>query len=195
MDLKVDDLSKARSQFLEAVRRIVLVLFQRDRLERYELCPEAVEEPTKVALEKLAALRVRIAKLASEMCDIEQKAGKKLGALALFGAEPEPPVRLAVALLTGKALSDSVASRVMTVGELAQFCVGNSCPDDLLIVRRAFARGGILRPHCVFQMGRSLDETRRLYLCEKSLGIALALPASEALEFEVLAERGWKGVE
>ena len=55
MGMNMKDLSRPRSQFLEAVRRIVIALFQRDRLERYELCPEMVEEPEKAALEKSAA--------------------------------------------------------------------------------------------------------------------------------------------
>ena len=187
----MDSGNKARECWLNVTRRLVITLIQRRWMEEYQLCPEH-SDPTREELERYSELQARIAVLAQEQRQVEEQAEMRLGVLALLDTEPALPVRLAVALLTGKALSGALSNRIDSVSELAEHAVPNSNPADILRIRQSFSRGGVLRPHCSFIMRRNLGSCQRVALTERAVGILLNLPAEQALEFDVYAERNWR---
>jgi hypothetical protein len=183
--MKSSDLAEKRTEYLIVGRRLVSAIYRRNMMERCELCVENVNPPNKANLLEYSVLLKKVGELGQEMSRYEQQTDGKIGVLALLGAEPPQPIRLALSLLLARSLCDSVSDRVNTVGELAEFSVGTQSPDVLLSVRQAFSRGGCLRPHCELLMRATLDQCR-VSLAERAFAVMLALPKLEAMEFEIL---------
>ena len=186
--------SLVRRKYLDVLRQIVVAMVQRRTLEMYQLCEENVREREPDALEKYALLRARIAALAEDMRKVEERGQDMVGVRALLGCEPEPVIRLVVALLVGKALSSSVADKFDGPTDLAELATGTASPKDLLTVREAFANpGGVLRLHCHIYLFRTVDQSKRVSLTERALRTVLGLDQAPAAEFEILAARdGWR---
>jgi hypothetical protein len=186
--MKSSDLAEKRTEYLKIGRKLVAAIYRRNMLERCDLCVENVNPPSKASLVEFSVLMKKVGEFAQEMARQEQESGNKIGVLALLGAEPPPPIRLALSLLLARSLCDSVSDRVSTVGEIAEFSVGTQSPDDMLAVRQAFARHGVLRPHSELVMRGTLDQSR-VSLAERAFAVMLALPKVEAMEFDILAGR------
>jgi len=182
-----DNVAELRTEYLNILRKLVVAVFQRSCLERVELCPEGNPEPDTAALEKYSKLRIKIASLTQEIRLFEEK-NAGFGVCALLGQEPEIPVRIACSLLLAKSISDSV-SRIRTVSEVCDYSVGSQNPMDTLSIRQSFARSGILRPHCSVVIREVTLDEMYVTLKEKSICRMLNLPESDALEFEIMAER------
>jgi len=181
-------INQVRGEYLDGIRRLTIACFQRATMERVELCCEGNPEPEKDALERYARLRVRISTISNEIQGIEEKAEKKIGVLALLGEEPEIPIHVACSLLLARTISD--IGRPRTVGELADYSVGTQSPSDFLAIRQSFSRSGILRPYCSVVIRETTLDEMYISLTERSVCKMLALPESDALEFEIAAERG-----
>lgn len=98
---------------------------------------------------------------------------------SLRAADVPNAVRVAVAILIGKSLSGAWTHECRFVGSMLQPAAGAEC-NDLVTVREAFRKDGMLRPHVLCDAGRTLDEMGSLTLTEGAFRKLLALePDSE----------------
>jgi hypothetical protein len=177
------DLDGLRSEYMSETKALVMAAVSRQEISVVDLCPRAsqTEEDTAEALKKVAKLNRTIADLCNNQRAIEQRSGIKLGIPSLFGHDLPNVLRVLVAVLGAKALSGGVLEvDTRSLGRLGSLAAGAHSPDDLLIVREAFRKSGLLRPHCHVDMGRTLDELANISLTESSFRKLLGLePDSE----------------
>lgn len=137
--------------------------------------PQESEESIKI-VEKVTKL---LADGCNKMRAIEQRAKGSIGIPALFGLDVANSIRAAVAILASKALSDAWHHETRSVGILLP-SAGGSDPHELITVREAFRKNGLLRPYIHCETGRTLDEFGNLTLKETSFRTLLNLePDSE----------------
>jgi len=137
--------------------------------------PQEAEESAKM----VAKITRRIAEVCNRARAIEQRARGSIGIPALFPADVPNAIRVALAILIGKSLSGSWGHECRNVGTLLQPSAGAD-PGDLLAVREAFRKGGLLRAHMHVETGRTVDEMGNLTLTEGAFRRLLALePDSE----------------
>ena len=137
--------------------------------------PQEAEESAKM----VAKITRRIAEVCNRARAIEQRARGSIGIPALFPADVPNAIRVAVAILIGKSLSGSWGHESRNVGTFLQPAAGAD-PSDLLAVREAFRKGGLLRQHILCDAGRTMDEMSNLSLKEGAFRRLLALePDSE----------------
>ena len=132
--------------------------------------PQDVEEAKK-AVDRTSK---RIAEVCNKARAIEQRAKGILGIPALFGADVPNSLRVAVAVLAEKCLKGAWTHECRYAGMLVLIS-GGADPQELLSVREAFRKGGILWRHCHCDAGRTLDEAANLTLTETSFRKYLAL--------------------
>lgn len=177
------DLDGLRSEYMAATKEIVMTAVSRQEISVVDLCPRAsqTEEDTAEALHKVATLNRTIADLCNKERAIEQRSGGKLGIPAVFSQDIPNVLRVVVAVLGAKALSGGVLEvDTRSLGRLGSLAAGGHNPDDLLIVREAFRKSGLLRPHCHVDAGRTLDELANITLTENAFRKLLGLePDSE----------------
>ena len=146
-----------------------------------DMCMNALRSPQEAEESRQAIAKItrRIADVCNKLRAIEQRAKGGIGIPALFGTDLPNAIRAAVAILAGKSLSGSWNHECRIVGNLLQ-PAGGAEPSDLLAVREAFRKGGLLRPHIHWEAGRTFDEMANVTLSENSYRKLLALePDSE----------------
>ena len=119
----------------------------------------------------------------AEVCNraraIEQRSQGKIGIPTLLETDIPNAIRVAIAILAGKSLSGSWQHECRDVGRILQPAAGGDA-NDLLLVREAFRRNGLLRPHLHLVVGRTIDEMGNLTLTEKAFRQLLVMePDSE----------------
>jgi hypothetical protein len=122
----------------------------------------------------LVKINRRIAEVCNRARAVEQRARGGIGVPALFGTDVPNAIRVAVAILAEKSASGSFHHECRNVGTLLSPAAGTE-PNDLLAVRESFRRGGILRPHVLCEVGRTIDEMSNLTLMEGAFRRFLAL--------------------
>lgn len=140
--------------------------------------PEEAAESQKI-VEKINR---RVADVCNKLRAIEQRAKGGIGIPAVFGADVANSIRVAVSILAGRSISGAWAHETRCVGTLLQPSGGDN-PQDLLTVREAFRKTGLLRQHVHCEPGRTIDEMGNLSISETSFRRLLALePDSECDE-------------
>ena len=142
-------------------------------------------EETKKAVERTSK---RIAEVANKARAIEQRAKGSLGIPVLFNSDVPNSLRVAVAVMAEKSLKSAWTHECRYVGTLVLIS-GGADPQELLSVREAFRKGGILRQHCHCDQGRTLDEAGNLTLTETSFRKYLALEPDHECEEIIEARR------
>jgi hypothetical protein len=132
--------------------------------------PQDAEESKKI----VAKINRQIAENCNRMRAIEQRARGGIGIPTLLGQDVPNVIRVAVAILAGKSLSGSWGHECRSLGGLLQ-PAGGSDPEDVLVVREAFRKSGVLRPHIHSEPGRTLDELGHLTLTEVAFRKLLSL--------------------
>ena len=122
----------------------------------------------------IAKITRRIADVCNKMRAIEQRTRGGIGMPAVFGTDVPNVIRVAMAILMGKSLMGSWTHECRNVGCLLQ-PAGGADPQDLLTVREAFRKGGLLRQHVHCEPGRTLDEMGNLTLTETAFRKLVAL--------------------
>lgn len=121
----------------------------------------------------------KIADTCNKLRSIEQRGRGEIGVPVLFGQDVPNVIRLAVSILVGKSISGRYPHETRRLGDFLM-PVGGNCPKDLLTIREAFRKTGLLRPHVHCSLGRTIDEIDNLTLTESSFRQLLALePDSE----------------
>jgi len=130
----------------------------------------------------VAQASIRITERCNKLRAIEQRSKGAIGIPSVLGKDVPNAIRVAVAILAGKATSGSWPHETHSVGSLLQ-PAGGADPKDLLAVREAFRQCGILRPHIHCEQARTIDELSNLAITETSYRLLLALePDSECDE-------------
>ena len=175
------DLKQMRSQYLKLTKDLVSTVMKRQSHLSSELCPACYHNPIeeRKALKAVAVLN----RQASEICDrmrvMETNARGAIGIPAVFKQDVPNVIRIAVAFLAGKSLSASLYQETRTVAALCEMAGGNA-PDEMLLLREAMVRSGVLRPHIHCTAGRTIDELENLTLTENAFRKLLSLePDSE----------------
>ena len=131
------------------------------------------------SLKTVEKINKRVADACNKLRAIEQRARGGIGIPTVLGTDVPNAIRAAVAILAGKSLSGHWSHETHHLGVLLLSAGGNN-PQDLLAVREAFRKTGLLRPHVRCEPGRTLDELSNLTLTESSFRQLLALePDSE----------------
>ncbi|MDD2600027.1 MAG: hypothetical protein PHO37_12515 [Kiritimatiellae bacterium] len=141
--------------------------------------PEDAEESKQL----VARTNIQLDDGCNKLRAIEQSSNGAIGIPALFGTDLPNPIRIAIAILAGKATSGAWPHATHCVGTMLQPSAGTS-PKDLLLVRESFSKSGALRPHIHCRLARVIDEISDLTLRESSYRRLLALePDYECEEF------------
>jgi hypothetical protein len=131
------------------------------------------------SLTTVEKINKRIADACNKLRSVEQRGRGCIGIPAVLGADVPNAIRTAVAILAGKSISGHWTHETHHLGTLLLPAGGNN-PQDLLAVREAFRKTGLLRPHVRCELGRTLDELSNLTLAESTFRQLLALePDSE----------------
>ena len=164
-----------REQYMDVLKETVLAVTERQHRILFDLCPSNRFENNKEILKELAKLNQHIASLCDRMRIIERQAGGVLGVPALIQGDVPNPVRLVLALLVGKMLTDATSTETRRVSTLAETC-GATEPMDLLTIHNAFKKQGVLRRHLLFEYGRTVSEINDPTLTEQAFCTFLNLP-------------------
>lgn len=131
------------------------------------------------SIKAVAKITRRIAEVCNRARAIEQRARGGIGVPTLFATDVPNAIRVALAILVGKSLSGSWSHECRSVGTMLQPAAGADI-NDLLVVREAFRKGGIIRPHIHCEIGRTVEEMSNLAITEAAFRRLLALePDSE----------------
>lgn len=131
------------------------------------------------SLKTVETINKRIADTCNKLRALEQRARGEIGIPALFGTDVPNVIRVAVSLLAGKSTSGLFPHETRRLSDFLVPAAGNT-PQDLVTVREAFRKTGILRPHIHCNVGRTFDEMDYLTFTESAFRKLLALePDSE----------------
>jgi hypothetical protein len=134
---------------------------------------------TSESLTTVETINKKIADTCNKLRAIEQRARGEIGIPALFGTDVPNVIRVAASLLAGKSLSGGFHHETRRLGDFLLPVAGNT-PQDLVTVREAFRKSGLLRPHIHCTLGRTIDEMENLTFTESAFRKLLALePDSE----------------
>ena len=177
-DEKIDGL---RTEYLAAMAELAGLSVERASHLPSEMGMSALRSPQEA--EESAKTVTKITRRIAEVCNraraIEQRARGGIGIPALLSADVPNAIRVATAILVCKSHSGSWQHECRSVGTLLQPAAGADI-TDLITVREAFRKAGLLRPNLHCEPGRTLDETSNLTLTETAFRKLLALePDSE----------------
>lgn len=172
-DVKIDGL---RTEYLEAMVELGGLAVDRQSHIPSDMGMNALRSPQEAeeSVKVVAKATKRIAEVCNRARAIEQRARGAIGIPVLFGADAPNAIRVAMAILIGKSFSGSWYHECRTVGGILQPAAGTDI-NDLIIVREAWRKGGVLRQHCHCESGRTIDETYNLTLTEGAFRRILAL--------------------
>ena len=140
--------------------------------------PQEKEESEKV----VAKIGRDVAEACNRTRAIEQRSKGLIGVPTLFSTDVPNAIRVALSILVGKSFSGSWQHECRHVGTLLLPSAGADI-NDTLVVREAFRRNGLLRPHILCEPGRTIEEIGNLAMSERSFRKFLALePDSECEE-------------
>jgi len=168
----------ARSRYRTIIRDIVVNLFRRRNLA--SICPGLVE-PVIEDVKAVAETNRRIRELCGDMRRIETEVGHEFGMVALLGEDPPGVVRCVLSVMVASVTTAEVSCK--DVASLGELCAGRD-PSDLLLVHSAFARDGILRPHCTVKFRGPHIGDMRPALRQRAFLLLTGLPVSQADEFD-----------
>jgi hypothetical protein len=138
----------------------------------------------------------RTTKQIAEVCNraraIEQRARGGIGIPAVFGSDVPNTIRVAIAVLAGNSLTGAWSHECRVLGTLVQ-TAGGADPQELLTIREAFRKGGLLRKHCHCDPGRTMGEIGNVTLTESVFRKLLALEPDDECD-ELLRARALLGV-
>jgi hypothetical protein len=175
---KIDGL---RTEYLDAMAELGGLSVERASHLPSEIGMNALRSPQEAeeSAKTVAKITRRIAEVCNRARAIEQRARGSIGIPALFQADVPNAIRVAIAILVGKSLSGSWMHECRDVGRFLQPAAGADA-NDLIAVREAFRKSGLLRQHIHCETGRTVDEMGNLSLTEGSFRKLLALePDSE----------------
>jgi hypothetical protein len=175
---KIDGL---RTEYLDAMAELGGLSVERASHLPSEIGMSALRSPQEAeeSAKTVAKITRRIAEVCNRARAIEQRARGSIGIPALFQADVPNAIRVAIAILVGKSLSGSWMHECRDVGSFLQPAAGADA-NDLIAVREAFRKSGLLRQHIHCETGRTVDEMGNLSLTEGSFRKLLALePDSE----------------
>lgn len=165
-----------RSEYLEAMAELSGLAVDRTTHLPADMGMNAMRSPqdAEESIKAVAKITRRIAEVCNRARAIEQRARGAIGIPAILGSDVPNVIRLAVAILAGKSAAGSWIHECRNVGQLLP-AAGGADPQDLLTVREAFRKSGLLRPliHC--DPGRTLDEMSNLTFTEAAFRRLLAL--------------------
>jgi len=167
-----DNIEQLRAKYTDLLHELAVAIMQRSEIilrdSRYpDLEPDAARQ--------VRNLDLKIESAMNRMRPIEKRSHGKLGIRALFGAKDVPPVvRMAVAMLAMKGLCAAFAMECRSVSSLSE-AVAAGKPRDMLTIREAFRKQGILRPFVMLITDRTVDEFADITLRESAFRSLLAL--------------------
>ena len=171
-----EDIDSLRDEYLSALAE--LASFSVDRSSRIssDMGMNALQSPQEIEqnAKALATINRRLAEVSNKLRAIEQRSRGVLGVPALFEVDVPNVIRGVIAILVGKSLAGSWPHECRNLGNLLP-ASGGVDPRELMTVREAFRRSGILRQHINGDPGRTLDEMSNLTLSEVSFRKLLAL--------------------
>ena len=180
----VEKIDGLRTEYLAAMAELAGLSVDRASHIPGDMGMNALRSPQEA--EESAKTITKITRQIAEVCNraraIEQRARGGIGIPALFTTDVPNAIRVALAILIGKSLSGSWQHECRYVGTILQPAAGADV-NDLLSVREAFRRSGLLRPHVHCDVGRTIDEMGNITLAEGAFRRLLALePDSECDE-------------
>jgi len=170
-----------RLEYMNALADLAGLASDRDSHIATDMGMNALRSPQEAEESKQIVKKAtsRIAEVCNKLRSIEQRAKGCIGIPVLFDADVPNVIRVVIAFLAGKATSGIWMQETRYLSTLLQ-PAGGSNPGDLLAVREAFRKTGLLRPYVHCESGRTLDELCDLVLTETSYRKLLALePDSE----------------
>ena len=169
---KIDDL---RKQFLSLMNELAGLGIARASHLPIPTTLHALRSPDDVTESTQAVNRAnkRIIEVCNQTRAVEQMSRGSLGIPAVFGEDLQNCLRIAVAVMVTKSLTGTCTSDCRYLGNLIQVAAGE-IPDQIT-VRQAFERKGVLRPHILCEVGRTLDEFSNITLTESAFRKIAAL--------------------
>jgi len=173
---EIEKIDGLRTEYLAAMAELSGLSVERASHLPSEMGMSALRSPQEVeeSAKAVAKITRRIAEVCNRARAVEQRARGGIGIPTLFAADVSNAVRVALAILIGKSLSGSWQHECRFVGTLLQPAAGADS-NDLITVREAFRKGGLLRPHLHCEVGRTVDEMGNLTLTEAAFRKLLAL--------------------
>ena len=187
---KIDDL---RKQFLSLMNELAGLGIARASHLPIPTTLHALRSPDDVTESTQAVNRAnkRIIEVCNQTRAVEQMSRGSLGTHALLGTDLPNALRVAVAVVITKNLTGTCTTECRYLGNLIQVAGGAEIADQIL-VRQAFERKGVLRPHILCEVGRTLDEFSNITLSESAFRKIAALDADSECD-ELIRARALVG--
>ena len=179
-----DNIDLLRNEYLAALAELASFTVDRSSRISSDMGMNALQSPKEAEenAKALATITRRLAEVCNKLRAIDQRSRGVLGVPALFAVDVPNAIRDVIAILVGKSLSGSWPHECRNLGNLLP-ASGGADPQELITVREAFRKGGLMRQHIHAEPGRTLDELANLTLSEASFRKLLALePDSECDE-------------
>jgi|GEM_PF-1540455 len=171
-----ENMDALRKEYLTALRELAGLAVDRASHLPYDTgmnflrSPQDADESNQIA----AKITRQIADVCNKSRAIEQRSKGSIGIPALFGKDVPNVIRSALAILVGKSLMGVWNVECRSVANLLT-PAGGADPLELMAVREAFRKDGLLRQYIHCEPARTIDEMTNVTLTEVAFRKLLAL--------------------